>query len=87
MGMIGKALDSGKAEVLEIPPFAHRAFSGQPLDALDMYAGARLMAYGMAGAQGKRIWPWQRKRVMSNANKIAQGRGMLYSPLGMGVMQ
>jgi len=85
MEMVGKAVDSGRVQTLEVPAFARQAFSGQPIDSLDMYASSRLMAYGLAGAQGKHIWPWQRKRVMRNANKVAQGRGMLYSPMGIGV--
>ena len=85
--MVGKALDSGKAEVLEVPAFARQSFSAQPVNPLDMYASARLMAYGMAGMQGKRVWPWQRKRFVRNANQVAQGHQMLNSPLGMGVMR
>ena len=55
MEFVGKALDIGRAETLAVPAFARAAFSRQPLNPLDMYASSRLMAFGLAGAQGKRF--------------------------------
>lgn len=86
MEMVGKALDIGRAEPLQIPPWARRNFSGSTVNPLDMYASSRMMAFGMAGAQGKRVMPWRKNRMGRGANQAAQGFGMLYSPLGRGVM-
>ena len=80
------SLDVGRAESLSIPLWAKPNFGPAVLNPLDMYASSRMIAFGLAGASGKRIWPWQRNRVGHQANQAAQGRGMLYSPLGRGVM-
>jgi len=88
MEFVGKSLDSGRAEALPVPAWARSNFrNGRVLDPLQMYAGSRLMAYGVAGAQGKRVWPWQRRKLARNANRIAQGRAFIYSPMGSGGMQ
>jgi hypothetical protein len=84
MEMIGKALDIGRAETLPIPPWAVAPFSARVVDPLDMYAGSRMMAFGISRGTGHRIMPWQKRRMSRNANAVAQGRGMLYSPLGVG---
>lgn len=83
-GFVGKTIDTGRAEVLPIPPWAVGPFSAPVVNPLDMYAGSRLMAFGLAGASGKRVLPWQKRRMSRNANMVAQGRGMVYSPLGVG---
>jgi len=80
------SLDVGRAEELEIPPFAKPSFTGPVINPLNMYAGARLMAYGSAAVEGKHIWPWQRRRVAGGANRIAQGRAVLYGPMDYGSM-
>jgi hypothetical protein len=81
---VGKALDVGRAQAVTVPPFARRAFSTAPLSPLDTYAASRLVAFGRATTEGRRIYPWSRKKVARGANQMAQGAGMLYSPLGYG---
>lgn len=81
------SLDVGRVQELEIPEFARGSFSAAPLNPLNMYASSRLMMYGAAGVTGKRVWPWQRRRKAEAANRIAQGRATVYSPMDVGYSQ
>ncbi len=71
-----------KAEELPIPASITRAFSAGTVDPLQMYAAARLMAFGVKNATGHRVRPWQRKRMARGANMTAQGRLNLFTPAG-----
>ena len=85
-----RAVSFGKADEVEelpIPEWARASFapgSVPVLSPLDMYAGSRMMAYGLKNAQGKRVWPWQKKRMTRGAYEAARGRSMIYSPVGKG---
>jgi len=86
-----RAVVVGKAdEVVElpIPEWAMESFAPGPvpvLSPLDMKAGSMMMATGFRNAQGKRVWPWQKKRMSRGSYEMAQGRQMVYSPVGKGV--
>ena len=87
------AVAIGKADAvvdLPIPEWARNAWSMAPVQIvspLDMYAGSALAAEGYRKVAGKRVWPWQRRRVNAGGLEMAQGRAMMYSPLGSGRSQ
>jgi hypothetical protein len=84
---IGKADDVAD---LPIPEWARNAWSMAPVrivDPLDMYAGSAMVAEGYRKVAGKRLMPWQRKKVKAGGLEMAQGRAMMYSPLGSGRSQ
>lgn len=75
---------------LPIPEWARNAWSMAPVrivDPLDMYAGSAMVAEGYRKVAGKRLMPWQRKKVKAGGLEMAQGRAMMYSPLGSGRSQ
>ena len=80
----------GKADPVQdlpIPDWAKQNFSTRPhalLNPLNIHASSGQMAEGYRKVAGKRIWPWQRKRVREGANQVALGRTTLYQPLGSG---
>lgn len=80
----------GKADSvkdLPIPEWARMNFStgsNALLNPLNIHASSAQMAEGYRKVAGKRIWPWQRKRVLEGANQMALGRTTLYQPLGTG---
>jgi hypothetical protein len=82
-----KSLSVGRAEELPIPAWAKSNFStksGGVLNPLNIHASASQMADGARKVAGKRIWPWQRKKINQGASQIALGRTTLYQPLGYG---
>jgi hypothetical protein len=82
--VVGKA---AQMEQLPIPEWAKTNFSvnsRQLLNPLNIHASAGQMAEGARKVAGKRIWPWQRKRVRQGASQVAMGRTTLYQPLGYG---
>lgn len=84
-----RSVEVGKADVeqLPIPEWARANFSTRPnmlLNPLNIHASSAQMAEGYRKVAGKRIWPWQRKRVREGANQMAMGRTTLYQPLGSG---
>jgi hypothetical protein len=88
-----RAVDFGKADDVEdlpIPEWARNAWSMAPVrivSPLDMYAGSAMAAEGYRKVAGKRVMPWQRRRVRAGGLEVAQGRAMTYSPLGSGRSQ
>jgi len=86
----GDAVSVGKADQvkdLPIPEWARTSFStSHPAVAnpLDMYAGARMMAFGGNNMRGKINWPWRRSRMVRGAQQYVQGRATVYSPIGEG---
>jgi hypothetical protein len=82
--VFGKA---DKVEPLPVPEWARANFSTAPnvlLNPLDVYASAGQMGEGYRKVAGKRVWPWQRKKVREGAYQMAMGRSTLYQPLGSG---
>lgn len=79
--LIGKA-----AEELPIPDWARDAFSSskQVVSPLDMYAGSRMMAFGLNNMKGKVNWPWRKDRMARGGLQFNQSRSMIYSPVGYG---
>lgn len=75
-----------QTELLPIPAWAYSNFApSRPVgDPLSMYAGGRMMAYGMNNMKGKINWPWRKDRMSRGANQYVQGRAMVYAPLGSG---
>lgn len=85
-----KVRKADDAEDLPIPEWARNAWSMAPtriVSPLDMYAGSAMAAEGYRKVSGKRVWPWQRGRVKTGGLEMAQGRAMMYSPLGSGRIQ
>jgi len=54
------------------------------LNPTDLYASSRLMVESVARAEGRRLSPRKKKRLTQAERRFAQGRMMLYSPLGRG---
>ena len=82
--VVGKA---DEVEELPIPEWARASFApSRPVVAnpLDMYAGARMMAFGGNNMRGKINWPWRRDRMARGGYEYVQGRAMTYAPLGGG---
>jgi|GEM_PF-3509509 len=78
---------SDQVQDLPIPEWAKQNFATRPnamLSPLNIHASSGQMAEGYRKVAGKRIWPWQRKRVREGANQVALGRTTLYQPLGSG---
>jgi hypothetical protein len=78
---------SNQVKELPIPAWALQNFSTKPnvlLNPLNIHASSAQMADGYRKVAGKRIWPWQRKKVNQGASQIAFGRTTLYQPLGYG---
>lgn len=82
-------LEVGKADQvkeLPIPEWARTTFApSRPVaNPLDMYAGSRMVAFGVNNARGKINWPWRKDRMSRGAYQAAQGRAMVYAPMGHG---
>lgn len=54
------------------------------LNPTDLYASSRLMVQSAARADGRRLSRRKLKRMTEAERRFAQGRMMLYSPLGRG---
>jgi hypothetical protein len=87
----GKSVDVGKADEvkeLPIPEWARMAASvpaSPPVaNPLNMYAGSKMMGLGARKVAGKWTPPWRKGKVAEGALEVAQGRAMVYSPVGYG---
>lgn len=85
---VGDVAKSNIREYPYLPEWVKDSFAGQAtrrvLDPLDLYSSSRLMVEAQAAADGKKVRGRKRKRLTQAERRFAQGRMMLYSPLGQG---
>lgn len=85
------AVSFGKADEVQqlaIPEWALSASSvptRTPVsNPLNMYAGSKMMGEGYRKVAGKWTPPWRKKKIAQGSLEVAQGRAMVYSPIGSG---
>jgi hypothetical protein len=92
--LIGRRVaKADRVEELPIPGWARDEYTMLPppsrrvLGPLDMYAGSRMMAFGLNNMKGKVNWPWRKDRMARGGYQFNQSRGMVYNPIGYGRAQ
>lgn len=87
---VGDVAKSNIREYPYLPEWVKDSFAPttvrNPLNATDLYAASRIMVQSQAAADGKRVRGRKLRRLTQAERRFAEGRMMLYSPLGRGAV-
>lgn len=90
VSLTGDVAKSNIREYPYLPEWVKDSFAAttvrNPLNATDLYAASRLMVQSQAAADGKKVRGRKLRRLTQAERRFAEGRMMLYSPLGRGAV-
>lgn len=90
VSVTGDVAKSNIREYPYLPEWVKDSFAAttvrNPLNATDLYASSRLMVQSQAAAEGRRVRGRKLRRLTQAERRFAEGRMMLYSPLGRGAV-